>query len=69
MLSGHNHGGQIRVPLIGSIFVPSKFSRRYDMGTFFEPPTLLHVNRGLSGKEPLRLRCRPQVTRMVLKCA
>ena len=67
MLSGHNHGGQIRVPIFGSIFVPSKFSRRYDEGTFFEPPTLLHVNRGLSGKEPLRFRCNPQVTRIVLK--
>jgi len=69
MLSGHNHGGQVRLPLFGSIFVPSKFSRRYDMGTFFEPPTLLHVNRGLSGKEPLRFRCNPQVTRFVLRCA
>lgn len=66
MLSGHNHGGQVRLPVIGSIFVPSKFSRRFDMGTFFEPPTLLHVVRGLSGKEPLRFRCNPQVTRIVL---
>ena len=68
MLSGHNHGGQVRLPLLGSIFVPSKYSRRYDMGTFFEPPTLLHVNRGLSGKDPLRFRCNPQVTRFVFKC-
>lgn len=67
MLSGHNHGGQIRVPIIGSIFVPSKYSRSYDMGTFHEPPTLLHVNRGLSGKEPLRFGCRPQVTRIILR--
>ena len=66
MLSGHNHGGQVRLPLFGSIFVPSKFSRRYDMGTFFEPPTLLHVVRGLSGKEPIRFCCNAQVTRIVL---
>lgn len=66
MLSGHNHGGQVRLPLIGSLFVPSKYSRRYDMGTFFRAPTLLHVNRGLGGKEPIRLRCRPQVTRLIL---
>jgi uncharacterized protein len=66
MLSGHNHGGQVRLPVIGSIFVPSRYSRRFDMGTFFEPPTLLHVVRGLSGKEPIRFRCRPQVTRLVL---
>ena len=66
MLSGHNHGGQIRLPLFGSIFVPSRFSRRYDCGTYHEAPTVLHVNRGLSGKEPLRIRCNPQVTRIVL---
>jgi len=67
VLSGHNHGGQIRVPFFGSIFVPSKYSRRYDEGTFFESPTFLHVNRGLSGKAPYRLFCRPQVTRLILK--
>ena len=69
MLSGHNHGGQVRVPLFGSIFVPSRYGRRYDMGTFFEAPTLLHVNRGLSGKEALRIRCNPQVTRIILRRA
>lgn len=69
MLSGHNHGGQIRVPVMGSLFVPSVYSRKYDMGTFHEPPTLLHVNRGLSGKEAIRFRCPPQVTRLILKVA
>lgn len=67
MLSGHNHGGQIRVPLIGSMFVPSLHSRRYDMGTFHEGETVLHVNRGIAGKEPIRFRCPPQVTRFVLE--
>lgn len=67
MLAGHNHGGQIRLPLIGSLFVPSRYSRRYDCGTFHEPPTILHVGRGLAGQEPLRYNCRPEVTRIVLK--
>jgi uncharacterized protein len=69
MLSGHNHGGQIRLPLIGSMFVPSAYSRRYDMGTFHEPPTVLHVTRGLAGKEAVRFRCHPQVTRLTLRPA
>jgi predicted MPP superfamily phosphohydrolase len=68
MLAGHNHGGQVRFPVIGSVFVPSKYSRRYDCGVFHEPPTLLHVSRGLGGKEPLRWNCKPEVVRIVLRC-
>jgi predicted MPP superfamily phosphohydrolase len=69
MLSGHNHGGQIRLPVVGSIFVPSRYSRRYDYGTFDENPTLLYVSRGLAGLHPLRYNCRPEVTRIVLRRA
>jgi predicted MPP superfamily phosphohydrolase len=69
MLSGHVHGGQIRFPVLGSVFVPSRFGRRYDCGTFHEPPTLLHVSRGLGGEHPLRYNCRPEVTQLVLRCA
>jgi predicted MPP superfamily phosphohydrolase len=69
MLCGHNHGGQIRLPLFGSLFVPSIYSRRYDCGLFWEAPTLMYVSRGLSGREPLRYNCRPEVTRLILKNA
>lgn len=67
MLAGHVHGGQIRLPVIGSIFVPSKYSRRYDQGTFYEPPTVLHVSRGLAGQHPLRYNCRPEATLIILR--
>ena len=67
VLAGHVHGGQIRLPLVGSIFVPSKYSRRYDSGTFHEGPTVMHVNRGLAGEVPLRYNCRPEVTPVVLR--
>ncbi len=67
MLAGHVHGGQIRFPLIGATFVPSRYSRRYDCGTFFAPPTLMHVSRGVAGQHPLRFWCRPEVTRLILK--
>jgi uncharacterized protein len=67
MFSGHVHGGQIRLPIIGSIFVPSIYSRRYDQGVFQEDGTTLIVSRGLSGKEPLRYNCHPQVVRVVLR--
>jgi predicted MPP superfamily phosphohydrolase len=67
MLCGHVHGGAIRVPLIGSIFVPSVFGRRFDAGLFEHQGTTMVVGRGLSGKEPLRFRCNPQVIRITLR--
>lgn len=67
MLAGHVHGGQIRLPLIGSLFVPSRYSRKYDCGTFYKAPTVMHVSRGLAGRHPLRFNCRPEVTRIILR--
>lgn len=64
MVCGHVHGGGIRVPLLGSIFVPSVFGRRFDMGVFTKGGTAMVVGRGVSGKEPLRIRCNPQVIRI-----
>jgi predicted MPP superfamily phosphohydrolase len=64
MLSGHVHGGGIRVPLVGPIFVPSIHGRRFDCGVFEENGTVLVVNRGVSGQEPIRFRCHPQVMRI-----
>lgn len=67
MLSGHNHGGQVRLPGIGAVYSPSKYGCKYAGGTYWEPPTLLHVSRGLSGCHPLRWRCQPEVSRLVLR--
>jgi predicted MPP superfamily phosphohydrolase len=67
MLAGHTHGGQIRFPVIGPIVCPSKFGVRYASGTYFEPPTLMHVSRGLSGDTLIRWNCRPELTRLTLR--
>jgi predicted MPP superfamily phosphohydrolase len=69
LLAGHNHGGQIRLPFIGSVLVPSRYGRRYDCGTFDEPPTVMHVSRGLGGQHPVRYGCKPEVTKLLLRCA
>lgn len=66
-LSGHTHGGAIRIPVIGSIFIPCTTGRRYDAGVFEKGRSVLVVGRGLSGKEPLRFRCNPQVLRLILR--
>jgi uncharacterized protein len=67
MLSGHNHGGQIVLPLIGPIYSPSLYGCRYAAGVFWREPTLLYVARGISGKHPLRLGCPPELTKLVLR--
>jgi len=69
LLAGHNHGGQIRLPLVGPVFSPSRYGVRYACGVFHEPPTLMHVSRGLSAKTPLRYECPPELTKLVLTCA
>ncbi len=66
MLAGHTHGGQIRLPIIGPVVSPSRYGTRYASGTFYEPPTVMHVSRGLSGTTPVRYHCPPELTKLVL---
>jgi uncharacterized protein len=65
-LAGHTHGGQVRLPVVGPILAPSRFGTRYASGLFHESPTWMHVSRGVSGLHSLRIRCRPEITRLIL---
>lgn len=67
MLAGHNHGGQIRLPLVGPLITPSVYGSRYAGGLYYEPPTLLHVSRGIAGVHPLRFNCPPELPLLVLE--
>jgi predicted MPP superfamily phosphohydrolase len=69
MLAGHNHGGQVRLTVIGPIFMPSRYGRHFDMGAFQVGPTLVHISRGVSGKHPYRFGCKPELTKIVLRSA
>jgi len=69
MLSGHNHGGQVVLPLLGPVYSPSVYGCRYASGLFWQSPTLLHVSRGVSGRHPFRWRCKPEVTKLILRSA
>jgi predicted MPP superfamily phosphohydrolase len=69
MLAGHNHGGQIRLPLVGSVFMPSLFSRRFDRGFFRKNGLNMHVSQGIAGKHPVRYGCVPEISRLVLRAA
>ena len=67
MLSGHTHGGQIRLPLLGPVYSPSRYGCRYASGVFWKEPTLMYVSRGISGREPIRYNCPPEITKLVLR--
>jgi uncharacterized protein len=66
MLCGHTHGGQIRFPLIGALLMPSYYGVKFDCGLFDLPPTVLHVTRGVSGKQALRWFCAPEIVLLTL---
>lgn len=68
MLAGHTHGGQIQLPLLGPVYSPSRYGCRFASGVFWLQPTLLYVSRGLSGREPIRFHCPPELTKLTLKC-
>lgn len=66
MLAGHNHGGQIRLPWLGALVSPSWYGSRYAGGLYYEPPTIMHVSRGVAAKHPIRLNCPPEIALLVL---
>ena len=67
MLAGHTHGGQGRLPLLGPLISPSFHGSRYASGSFFKPPTTMHVTRGLSGTHLMRINCRPELSLLTLR--
>lgn len=67
VLAGHNHGGQVRVPLLGAILSPSLYGVRYAAGAFRSGDTVLHVSRGTSCLTPLRLNCPPEIAVLILR--
>jgi predicted MPP superfamily phosphohydrolase len=69
MLAGHNHGGQICLPLFGAILAPSLHGVRYAAGAFCSGNTVLHVSRGTSCLTPIRWNCPPEIAVLVLRSA
>jgi hypothetical protein len=60
-LSGHNHGGQVKLPFIGAPFVPSKYGQQFVEGWFTEPRSAF-VSRGLGVSSlPIRWNSQPEV--------
>ena len=70
ILSGHVHGGAIRLPIVGGLLSPErKFFPKYDAGVYELPQSQLIVSRGLgSGKTlPLRVFNPPEIVVLTLQ--
>jgi predicted MPP superfamily phosphohydrolase len=66
-LSGHTHGGQVRVPGVGALILPH-LGQRYQAGLYRVNGMALYVNRGLGMIRPyVRLNCSPEVTLITLQ--
>lgn len=62
VVSGHTHGGQVRVPFAGAVLNPAEFDELYEQGVRRRPWTQVYTSRGVgTGHIPVRLFCRPEV--------
>ena len=69
MLSGHTHGGQIRLPFIGPP-IRATMGSKYVEGWFRLGQMQLHVNRGIgSVGVPFRFNCPPEISLITLRSA
>ncbi len=68
VLTGHAHGGQIRLPFIGGLVAPGQgLFPKYDAGLFEKDDTQMIVSRGLGNSIfPLRINNRPQLVVITL---
>jgi predicted MPP superfamily phosphohydrolase len=65
-LSGHTHGGQVRIPLYGAVYAASLYGKKFESGRRQVGDLTLYVSRGIGleggGAPRLRFNCAPEVT-------
>lgn len=67
MLSGHTHGGQIRLPLVGALARPP-LGKKYTRGLFQLGSLQLFVSQGIGTVGlPLRFGCPPEIVELTLE--
>jgi len=69
VLSGHAHGGQFRLPLIGGLIAPNQgLFPKYDAGQYTDGSTNMVVSRGIGNSViPFRFNNRPEVVLVELR--
>jgi uncharacterized protein len=65
MLSGHTHGGQVRIPFLGA---PHVIGQRYIKGLYRRGPMQIYTTRGIGTVgPPVRLNCPPEIVLYTLR--
>ena len=68
-LSGHSHGGQIILPLVGPPWLP-RHGRNYPLGQYQVGDMIQYTNRGIGMVIPtVRFNCRPEISVFTLRAA
>ncbi|WP_077325879.1 metallophosphoesterase [Virgibacillus siamensis] len=68
-LSGHSHGGQVRLPFIGDLYTPL-YAEKYVQGkhSLRGGKLILHVSRGIgTTRLPYRFLCKPEINIFTLE--
>lgn len=68
-LSGHSHGGQVRLPWIGDLYTPD-YAEKYVKGKYMlnKDTFTLYVNSGIgTTRLPYRFLCKPEIHIFTLK--
>jgi len=70
-LTGHTHGGQIRLPFYGALITASAFNKKFEQGLFEIMDTKMYVSRGLgmegNGAPRVRFLCPPEIVVINIK--
>lgn len=67
VVSGHTHGGQVALPGLGPLLVPSVRGSAHAAGFIRYGETLLFINYGLGVGFPVRLFCPPEIACLELE--
>lgn len=66
-LSGHSHGGQVRLPIIGHLYTPV-YAEKYVKGKYQMKDLTLFVTKGIgTTRLPYRFLCKPEIYVYTLK--
>lgn len=61
-LAGHTHGGQVNIPFVGPLVVPSSYGKRYAKGLIEENSKTIFVTKGIGTSIlAVRFNCIPEI--------